>query len=25
MLLFQATGDAATPYQGAVTMHHLLA
>jgi hypothetical protein len=24
-LLFQATGDAATPYEGAVTVHHLLA
>ncbi|AXE89834.1 alpha/beta hydrolase [Streptomyces sp. Go-475] len=25
VLLFQATGDAATPYQGGVTVHHLLA
>ncbi|MFF8014821.1 alpha/beta fold hydrolase [Streptomyces sp. NPDC007929] len=25
VLLFQATGDAATPYEGAVTMHRLLA
>ncbi len=25
VLLFQSTGDAATPYQGAVTVHHLLA
>ncbi|WP_282701269.1 alpha/beta hydrolase [Streptomyces sp. CC219B] len=24
VLLFQATGDAATPYEGAVTVHHLL-